>query len=431
MDKQKFYDILNYLKDQIAGTEFENNTYAVGGSVRDLMMGSNIKDIDLVISLDNGGIKLANFLESKGLLKNAPAVYERYGTCMFKLIAFPNDELEAVQTRKEKYTDYNSRNPETAFGSLEDDSVRRDLTINALYYDISNSRVCDFTNKGLSDMENKLLRTTTDPDAVFDDDPLRILRVVRFAARLGWNIDCETYESMKKNVGRLSIVSKERKLSELKKILSEKDIHLGVRYLLDLDVFKRVWNIFDTQGKEEMILKSIRQSASFEENMLVILMLTGVNLETAKDILKEEVYVDNETIYKFTKLWKSVEKALAYKYVNSDVELKAYAHKFLSFVGGDDELEDTIGIAIRLSASRDDFEKVKSIISFNTLCIHEIASQNWEYGKRLPLTGDDILSELKVAGKEVGNKLKDAWELVYREPTLTKEELISRLRDRY
>lgn len=138
---------------------------------------------------------------------------------MFCLKEFPDVELEVVQTRKEQYKDKNSRNPEVVFGSIEEDCKRRDLTINSLYYDISRNVYLDLTESGYSDIKNHIIRTTSEPDVIFLDDPLRILRVCRFSSRYGWKIEKETFEGMKRNVDRLSIITKERIQDEFNKML--------------------------------------------------------------------------------------------------------------------------------------------------------------------------------------------------------------------
>ena len=219
MNKETFYRITAELKRILLGSEFDGHVYAVGGSVRDLVMGNEIKDIDLVVDLDNGGIRLAHWLDDNGWLHQKVVTYPTFGTAMFKLSGFPEHEIEAVYTRGEKYTK-GSRNPETVFCSIQDDAFRRDLTINALYYNISNGEIVDFTGKGMDDIATHTIRVTNDnPDIVFTDDPLRILRVVRFASRYGWEIEKATYDSMVLNAGSLSIISQERKTAEFTNML--------------------------------------------------------------------------------------------------------------------------------------------------------------------------------------------------------------------
>ena len=226
MTKEVYEKILDRLAELIAGTEFENHVYAVGGCVRDSLMGREIKDIDLVVDIENGGIEMSRSLFKKGLLRYEPVVYETYGTTMFRLKDFPDDELEAVQTRKEQYHS-DSRNPETAFGTLQEDAQRRDLTVNALYYNVSTHEMLDPTG-GMADMERNVIRVTSTPDIVYQDDPLRILRAIRFYGQFNtglknpaytWVIEKETFEGMKMHSNRLEIISKERIATELHKML--------------------------------------------------------------------------------------------------------------------------------------------------------------------------------------------------------------------
>lgn len=219
MTHKLYIQICDYLQDTIEGTPYENHLFTVGGCIRDEILGDEIKDIDLCVDLPNGGIDFANWLYEKGLLTHEPVVYPTYGTAMFCLKEFPDVELEAVQTRKEQYKDKNSRNPEVVFGSIEEDCKRRDLTINSLYYDISKNVYLDLTDSGYSDLKNHIIRTTSEPDVIFEQDSLRILRCIRFSSRYGWEIEKETFKGMKRNVNRLSIITKERIQDEFNKML--------------------------------------------------------------------------------------------------------------------------------------------------------------------------------------------------------------------
>ena len=181
MTKDKFLEICHYLKHILSNSDFDDNTYVVGGAVRDFVMGNDIKDIDIVVSLPSGGINLAKWLYTNDFLVNEPVLYPTYGTSMFHLKEYPGIELEAVQTRKEQYKDKNSRNPETEYGTIQEDANRRDLTINALYYKITDGKIIDITNKGLSDIKEHIIRVTSEPDIVYSDDALRILRCIRFS----------------------------------------------------------------------------------------------------------------------------------------------------------------------------------------------------------------------------------------------------------
>lgn len=233
MKREIYEHIIRLLRACIAGTDFEGHAYAVGGCVRDRRLSNEIKDIDLVVDFPNGGIELAKFMKDGGYVKGSPVVYENYGTVMFRLREYPDIEIEAVQTRKEDYHDAKTRNPVTCFGTIEDDCRRRDFTINALYYDISADREIDFNGNSLFDLGAKVIDTCGDPEIIFDEDPLRILRAVRFAARLGYTISDRTKEGMKRFAYRLEIISQERITDEFNKILSGPNPEAGMEMLCD------------------------------------------------------------------------------------------------------------------------------------------------------------------------------------------------------
>ena len=220
MDKRKYNQIRDCLRQLIKGTPFENKVFFVGGCCRDDLMGLEIKDIDMAVNLPSGGIRLAEWLKEQGHTTHGIVVYPLYQTAMFHLRAFPDEELEVVQTRREKYNDPICRNPETAFGTIEEDCMRRDLTINALYQNVSTGEFLDITGQGMDDIRNHVIRTPADPDITYDDDPLRILRCIRFASRYGWDIENVTWEGMVRNAHRLAIITKERVWDELCKMLA-------------------------------------------------------------------------------------------------------------------------------------------------------------------------------------------------------------------
>lgn len=154
-----FYILASRLNEIVKGSKFYTHIFLVGGSVRDLIMEHPIKDYDIVLDIENGGVELAQWLYENDYLLHEPVVYPTYGTAMFKLKDFPDIEIEAVQTRKEQYKNKNSRNPECVYGSLEEDVMRRDFTCNTLLYDISKQQVLDLTGKGIEDIKNKILRS--------------------------------------------------------------------------------------------------------------------------------------------------------------------------------------------------------------------------------------------------------------------------------
>lgn len=237
----RFAEAIKHIQKVIEGSEFEEHVYIVGGYVRSIFMGREPNDLDIVVNLPDGGIRFANWMHEKGETDGDVVVYPTFGVGMFRLKEFPEIELECVMTRGEQYHDKNSRKPETVFGSIHYDCVRRDFTVNALYLNISTSDVYDYTGKGLDDLKNKIIRVTNDnPDVVFSDDPLRIIRGCRFASQLGFDIEKNTFESMKRNIERLTIVSRERIASELNKILMSPEPTKGLELLRKCGALEKI-----------------------------------------------------------------------------------------------------------------------------------------------------------------------------------------------
>ena len=189
--------------------------YVVGGYVRDLFLERPSKDIDVVVV--GSGILMAETL-GKRLGRGAHvAVFRNFGTAQLK---YKGTEVEFVGARRESYS-HDSRKPVVEDGTLNDDQNRRDFTINALAVCLNADRLGELVDPfgGIDDLYDKIIRTPLDPDITFSDDPLRMMRCVRFAAQLGFYIDDETFEALERNKERISIISRERIADELNKIL--------------------------------------------------------------------------------------------------------------------------------------------------------------------------------------------------------------------
>ena len=189
--------------------------YVVGGYVRDLFLERPSKDIDVVVV--GSGIVLAEALGRK-LGKGAHvSVFHNFGTAQVK---YHGMEVEFVGARKESYS-HDSRKPIVEDGTLEDDQNRRDFTINALAVCLNKARFGELVDPfdGVLDMENRLIATPLDPDITFSDDPLRMMRCVRFATQLNFFIEEETFEALGRNRERIKIISRERIADELNKII--------------------------------------------------------------------------------------------------------------------------------------------------------------------------------------------------------------------
>ncbi|SHO65114.1 CCA tRNA nucleotidyltransferase [Algoriphagus zhangzhouensis] len=194
-------------------------TYVVGGFVRDLILERPCKDLDFTCV--GSGIALAEEVEKQYDYHVPLSVFKNFGTAMLKL---EDAELEFVGARKESYRT-ESRKPIVEDGTLQEDMERRDFTINAMAISLNPNNYGDLLDPfdGMGDLNKKNIKTPLDPDVTFSDDPLRMLRAVRFASQLGFDIDADTFYAISKNAPRLQIISGERIITELNKIiLSEK-----------------------------------------------------------------------------------------------------------------------------------------------------------------------------------------------------------------
>lgn len=204
--------------------------YAIGGFVRDIFLGRNSKDVDIVAI--GSGIDLAH--EVANNLPNTPYVsyFKNFGTAMLK--TDDDWDIEFVGARKESYN-RNSRKPIVEDGTLEDDQNRRDFTINALAISLNKDTYGELLDPfdGIKDLENKIIRTPQDADITFSDDPLRMMRGIRFASQLGFTIEPKTLEAIHRNAERIKIVSMERISDELNKIILAPTPSIGFLYLYD------------------------------------------------------------------------------------------------------------------------------------------------------------------------------------------------------
>ena len=233
-----------------AATQLELETYVIGGFVRDFFLKRGTpKDVDVVAI--GSGIELAEAVSQ--LLPNKPKVqvFKTYGTAMLR---FNDIEIEFVGARKESYNE-DSRNPVVENGTLEDDQNRRDFTINALALSLNKDNFGTLLDpfNGLEDMENKIIRTPLDPDITYSDDPLRMMRAIRFATQLNFTIENDSLESIKRNSERLDIITRERIIVELNKIISSPIPSIGFILLHQTTLLERFLpELTDLEGVEEV-----------------------------------------------------------------------------------------------------------------------------------------------------------------------------------
>ena len=467
MKREKFLEITNYIYDIIQDTEFEQHVYAVGGSVRDLIMEKEIKDIDLVIDLPQGGVRFANFCEQNGLTGKV-VIYETYGTAMFHFKKFPDDEIECVMTRGEKYLDSGSRNPVTEFAPIMEDASRRDLTINALYYNISKKKVEDLIGCGVQDIHDGVLRVPMEMvseqmvDQTFIDDSLRILRCIRFSCRLGFKISDETFNAMKRNVDRLSIITVERINTELCKILMSKYARQGIELINEI-------------GAMKYVIPELEQCIGLGQNSYHfgdVLVHTMAVLENHCNLFEPDL------ICRLAALLHDIGK-IECRTVDEHGRVHFYDHEFigsdiakriLQRLKFDNKTIDEVCFIIRNHMRAKGFEndcrkmKEKSINKFMYTCGNEerfirtcqvIEADNLAhekshcitgqyarfvecvktskmFGYRLPINGDDVINEFGIEpGPIIKEILKQVMNNVYSNPDISRESCLKLMKQAY
>ena len=236
-----------------AGDKLSVDTYVVGGYVRDLLLKRPSKDIDFVCV--GSGIELAREVANRLEGKHEVTIFKSFGTAMIKHQDF---ELEFVGARKESYRK-ESRKPIVEDGTLEDDQNRRDFTINALAISLNKDNYGELIDpfNGVRDLKRKLIRTPLDPKITFSDDPLRMMRAIRFASQLHFDIDADTFEALTEMGERIKIVSMERVVDELNKIILSETPSYGFKLLFHAGLLKWIFpEMVKLQGVETIEDKS-------------------------------------------------------------------------------------------------------------------------------------------------------------------------------
>ena len=230
----------DYLSKMVKRSPFKGKVYIAGGYVRDVVRGANPKDIDLVVAMPEGGIKFAEWLTKKiGVYKRGsnPVVYPKFGTAKFMMKGVTHNgqdlsdlDIEAVMTRKEQYRP-GDRKPDVSPGTLKQDVERRDFTVNSLLKDLTTGEIKDLTGQGKADIKKGVVRTPLDPDVIFSEDPLRMLRAIRFTVKYGWDLPFFMIKSIKRNARKINNISNERIRDELDKMLVTKRPKQAMRLL--------------------------------------------------------------------------------------------------------------------------------------------------------------------------------------------------------
>lgn len=457
---------LEFLKDQIKGTKYEHKAFLAGGAVRDEILGQPIKDIDIVVELPNGGIEFANWLTKKLKIqsKTNPIIFPRFGTAKLNLrhITFKGEDLspidiEVVMTRKEKYT-AGSRKPDISPGTLKQDVERRDFTVNSLLKNLTTGEVLDLTGMGKDDIKAGIVRTPLDPDIIFSEDPLRLLRAVRFAVKYNWKLPMFMLRAMKKNASKLEDISAERIQEELNKMLLTNSPDKAVKLLSILGLMKYVAPELNklrgmTQNKYHKddafehtleVLKNVppdiikRLSALFHDigktttrtvidNEVHFYKHEDVGAEMVKDIL-HRLHYPNDIINAVSTTVRNHMRMKGAGKTGEDVSNKAL-RKLQADLGP--HLEDTLDIMHadnlahttnaampeQIPAIRDRLKGLNAIVPAKA---------------KPPIDGNDIMQALHIGqGPKVKDVKADVTDYWLENPELTKQDLIDYVKKKY
>ena len=453
----KIKQLIEYIRDSIKDSYFEGHVYIVGGTVRDSILGNDIHDIDLAIDLAYGDVGFANFMTFKdGSLKqdSNPVVLPKCETYKFKLLNnkdFSDIEIECTQTikTKEKLNDKSK-----SFGTVEQDAEMRDFTINSIYYNISTDELKDFTNKGFSDISNKILRTCNKPDVTFDNDPIRIIRVLRLASTLGFKIEKETWLSMLKNSNKVLNLSSDSIINETKKILVSEKPSVAIKYMLRCNE----------------LISYILPSLQIQQRIKLYNNLDVTLLDNTLDILDT---IEPKLEYRLSALLCNLGKVKTYKnnFNNNAEEGAVLSKKWLETMGFPIGITNKVSLAIKLHESviaykgknlpsKSSLREFKANAGENydlALALIDAINKNSIYKKnsnqvniirnkisalekkdnknlsvvKLPINGSDIINKFSLKTSPlIGTLLKTVKKEYFNNPHITKEEcfeIISKL----
>lgn len=460
LEGQKEQAALNYLMKLVQSGPYKGRVYLAGGAVRDMELGKEPKDLDVVVTGDlNSGMEFAKWAtQHMGNYKenSNPVLFPTYGTAKFTLQGIVYDgidlsdvDIESVATRKEKYTQ-GSRKPEVSGGDLKDDVYRRDFTVNSLLKDLTNGEILDLTGKGKEDIKRGIVQTPLDPDVIFSDDPLRILRAIRFSMKYDWDLPMFMIKGIKRNASQLKNISQERIRDELDKMLltgsPERAIKLmRITNVLDYIIpelktaYKMVQNKFhhrDVFGHTLDVLKNTqptliqRLAGLFHDIGKTVtrsVTPTGVHFY-GHEVESERIVRDIMTRLKYpneliNSVATGVRNHMRLKSGKDDaVALSDKAlRKFKMEMG--EELENVLGLIHADNISHADAHSMPNQVNNIKKRLDALNLEKTVTGKpKLPITGEDLKTLGIKPGPIYGKIMSAVTEKWYELPNLTKEQ---------
>ncbi|MBI9030440.1 CCA tRNA nucleotidyltransferase [bacterium] len=401
MKNRELDKIIELIASKIVGTEFANHTYVVGGFVRDLLLKNERNDLDFVVNLPQGGVRLASFLYKKKLCSR-PIVYKRFGTAMIQM---KGHKIEFVMTRNESYQE-KSRHPEVDFASLQEDAFRRDFTINALYYNISDKKILDLTGSGLSDLDQKIIRSTSDPNLIFKEDPLRILRAIRFAGRLNFSIEEKTLQGIMDWRNHLQHISIERIKDETINMIIKAGYYHALKLCFETDIMQYIFPPLIT--RQDTALELMKKINAYPPDLLIRLALLSVSCLDPNEMQKAiiRLTINNKLAKKAVRIASCVQALRNFSQIESLNQLTYH------------NLDD-LPLALQIMK-----------INFPDFTQHEEIENKIEIFSTTsyPLEGNEIIRKLKLRdNKEKNFYIKEAKKIWIENPTLKKGEIFREL----
>lgn len=406
---------LEFLSNLVKKGPFANKVFLAGGAPRDMQLGADPKDLDVVVKGGiTAGIDFANWATKElGNFKEGsnPVVYPTYGTAKFTLrgVTYKGHDLseidiECVAPRKEKYTPGN-RKPEVSGGELEDDVKRRDFTVNSLLHDLTTGETLDLTGMGKEDIKAGIVRTPLEPDIIFGEDPLRILRAVRFTAKYNWKLPMFMLKAIKKNEANLSTISKERIHDETNKMLLTKYPYKAFRLLQILKLIRHVFPSLESSNLKHM---QLMEKLPSELIIRLIAALRPVNPDNVQREMSNLRY-SADTIKAVTGTLRLLPTFLS-KANNLDNDyLRTLAHDYFSYVP---HLFAYTKVYMPTTPMKDAEER------YNIL--HQELKAN-----PIPITGSDLIAMGMKPGPEFKNILSKVKQTYLKNPHTPKEEYLN------
>lgn len=449
--------VLQFIGNLIQGSPFEGKVFLAGGAVRDEMLGLAVKDIDLVVNLPDGGIVFAEWIAREtGSFKQGinPVIFPNFGTAKFNLRGVVCDgedlseiDIEAVMPRTEVYVE-SSRKPEVQYGTLKKDAERRDFTVNSLMKNVSNGEILDLTGMGVPDIKKGIVRTVLEPDLIFREDPLRMLRGIRFAVKYNWKLPLYMIKAIRENAGTIQKISMERVRDELSKMLVLKNADAAVRLLQitsltdyfvpelrkivglqqneyhKWDVYRHSLEVLKLAEPELVnrlaaLFHDIGKYATFEEvdGRIHFYSHEHVGAEITKEILRRLKY-PNDTIEAVCLIIKNhmrLKQAGGQGEMIADKTLRKLKHQLGEYL---DSTLDVIHADNRCHA--DDYCMPWQVPQIRKrLEALDLPDQKMS----LPVNGFDLMERYELKpGKEVGELLKEVQEACFENPALSRQQ---------